>query len=83
MATNRISIRMDEKLRRDLRRYASVVRRPESEIVRAALEEYLASRDRHQTLYDALLQTGFIGCAKNAPRKLSTNRQYFRGFGRS
>ncbi len=83
MATNRISVRMDGKLRRDLRRHASVVGKRESEIVRTALVEYLNSRDGHQSLYDALLETGFIGCTKNAPRDLSTNPKYFRGLGRS
>ena len=83
MATNRISIRMDEELRRDLQRHASVVGKPESEIVRTALEEYLTSHAGRQSLYDVLLQTGFIGCVRNAPRDLSTNRRYFKGLGRS
>jgi predicted DNA-binding protein len=83
MATDRISIRVNPQLRRGLQEQASLNGRKESEIVREALEAYLVDRGSSVTCYDLALKAGLIGAARNAPRNLSTQRKYFRGFGRS
>lgn len=82
MATNRISIRIKPRLRRRLEEEASINGKRESDVVREALEEYLAARGSHETCYDIALKTGVIGAVGDAPPDLSTNRKYFKGFGR-
>ncbi len=82
MATNRISIRISAKLRRELEQQAWANGKRESDVVREALEEYFNARGSRETCYDVALRAGLIGVAKNAPRDLSTNRKYFKGFGR-
>jgi hypothetical protein len=55
----------------------------ESEVVRDALEEYLSSNAEGQSAYDLARKAGLIGCIRGAPKDLSTNKRYFKGFGRS
>ncbi len=82
MASDRISIRIDPKFRRKLEAEAFANGQRKSDVVREALKEYFSARGAHETCYEAALRAGVIGAAKNAPRDLSTNRKYFRGFGR-
>ena len=81
MSDVRVTFRLDSKLRRRLRRKAKSLGRPESEIVRAAVEKELNITARPRTFYDALIESGFIGCIPDAPRDLSTNKKYMEGFG--
>ncbi len=81
MATNRISISISPRLRRELEQEASATGKRESEVVREALEQYLAGRGARETSYDIALRTGVIGVVKDAPAGLSTNRKYFKGLG--
>ena len=83
MATDRISVRINSQLRRGLQEHASLNGKRESDIVREALEAYIADRGGSVTCYDLALQAGLIGVARNAPRDLSTARKHFRGFGRA
>ena len=82
MGTNRISVRVNPKLRRRLEREAAAKRKRPSDVVRDALESYLDQRSQPESCYDLALRTGFIGVAKNAPPDLSTNHKYLKGFGR-
>ncbi len=82
MASDRISIRIDPKLRRKLEEEAFANGQRESDVVREALKKYFSARGARETCYEVALRAGVIGAAKNAPRDLSTNRKYFRGFGR-
>jgi len=58
------------------------------EVVREALEEYVARRGNGtglaegETLYDRAQRADLIGCLKGAPEDLSTNPKYMEGFGR-
>lgn len=81
MASSRISIRIPRELRRRLEEEATRNAKPESEVVREALEGHL-SRAGRETCYELARRLGIIGCVKKAPRDLSTNRKYFEGFGR-
>lgn len=59
---------------------------PESELVRHALESYLAKQRGAESAFDAAVAAGVIDSAKTAPRMprdLSTNPKYFEDFGRS
>jgi len=55
----------------------------ESQVVREALEQYLSTNHKEQTTYDLLQEAGLIGCVRGAPKDLSTNKRYFKGFGKS
>jgi hypothetical protein len=50
-------------------------------VVREALEKHLAEEPKNLSAYDLALQVGAIGCAKNLPPDLSTNKKYMEGFG--
>jgi len=54
----------------------------ESEVVREALETYLASTTGERSAYELAEQAGLIGSVRRAPRNLSTNRRYFEGLGK-
>jgi hypothetical protein len=81
MASRRLSVRIEPGLQSSLRRRAALARKSESVIVREALESYLAAVTEEVSAYDLALQAGVIGCAKPAPRDLSTNPRHFEGFG--
>ena len=83
MATDRISVRLDSALRRQLEHQAAAKGKTASDVVREALEQYLAAGRRVESCYDLALRTGLLGSVRNAPRDLATNKKYFKGFGRS
>lgn len=80
MASQRITIRIPSSLGKRLKQQAGVKGRPESEIVREALENYLREA-AGQSAYELARRAGLIGRVKNAPRDLSTNPRHFKGFG--
>ncbi|BAZ36851.1 hypothetical protein NIES4101_27710 (plasmid) [Calothrix sp. NIES-4101] len=56
----------------------------ESEIVIIALREYfnfLSAASSSNSCYDLALELGVVGIAKDLPSDLSTNKEYFKGFG--
>ncbi len=61
--------------------HARSSRKKASEIVREVLERDLAGPDSTPSCYDLARKAKAIGCAKGAPRDLSTNRRHFKGFG--
>ena len=80
MGSHRISIRIGAVLERGLRQSALTAGKPESELVREALQEYLSKR-AGASACDLAREAGLIGCFKSGPKDLSTNRRHFRGFG--
>lgn len=83
MASHRISVRIPGNLGRRLKQRSLLKDAPESDVVREALEQYFAANHSEQTTYDLLREAGLIGCVRGAPRDLSTNKKYFKGFGES
>lgn len=79
--SQRISVRIPATLGKELRRRATLRGRPESELMREALEKYLAE-PAPKSAYDLAKAAGMIGCAKGLPPDLSTNKKYFEGFGK-
>ena len=76
------TIRVDDaELRRRVERRARANGTSEADIVREALEEYLAAQEG-DTCYDGAQRVGLIGCVEDAPSDLSTNPDHFQGFGR-
>lgn len=81
-AASRISIRVPDELRLEIRSVASASGKRESVIVRDALAEYVESAGGRATCLDLARKAGLIGIVKNLPRDLSKNPKHFRGFGR-
>jgi hypothetical protein len=51
--------------------------------VRLALEAYLGRAENSRSAYERAKAAGLIGCLHSAPKKLSTNHNYFQAFGKS
>lgn len=83
MLSQRISVRVPEKIVRRLKERSRSTGAKESDVVREALEEYFSKPTTEKTAYDRAVETGLIGCAKGLPKDLSTNKRYFKGFGKS
>jgi predicted DNA-binding protein len=80
MSSQRITIRISSSLGKRLKEQAGVRGRPESEIVREALETYFRQASG-KSAYELAGEAGLIGRLKKAPRDLSTNPRHFKGFG--
>lgn len=81
MSDSRLTIRLSASVRKALRQRAKAIGKPESEVARAAIEKDVVKESRPRTLYEALMESGFIGCASGGPGDLSTNKKYMQGFG--
>jgi predicted DNA-binding protein len=79
----RISIRLTADLRRRIEAAAAKSGKPESAIVREALERQLAPARLAQSAYDLAVKAGIIGIARGNPPDLSVNPRHFEGFGES
>jgi hypothetical protein len=64
-----------------LKRHSRATGTRESDVVRESLEKYLSPEGEGPTAYDLALKSGLIGSARGAPKDLSTNKKYFKGFG--
>jgi len=82
MASNRITVRIPEKLTARLRSRSRAKGTTESDLVREALENYLGRPGTERTAFELAEEAGIIGIAQNGPTDLSTNRRHLKGFGR-
>jgi predicted DNA-binding protein len=82
MATSRISARIPDALGRRLRKHARMKGTAESEVVREALETFLAKNEGARSAYEVAKEAGLIGCVRGAPRDLSTHPRHWEGFGK-
>jgi predicted DNA-binding protein len=78
--SDRISIRIPKKLAQGVQRIVAATGRSESEIVRAALEDYCHQHGEQPTCFDLAASAGLLGCG-TGPADLSTNPQHMEGFG--
>ena len=83
MSSQRISVRVSGGIARRLKERSTATGAHESQVVREALEQYLSEKRTEETTFDLLREAGLIGCVNGAPRDLSTNKKYFKGFGES
>jgi predicted DNA-binding protein len=74
MLSQSISVRIPGSLGRRLTQLSLLKGIPQSEIVREALEAYLAKCGEERSTYSLLEEAGLIGCAQRTPRDLSTNK---------
>lgn len=82
MGSQRITVRIPDRLTARLRSHSRASGASESELVREALESYLSRPAQNRSAYELAQDAGIIGAAKKAPRDLSTNRRHFKGFGK-
>jgi len=83
MASQRISVRISGPLGQRLREQSVRKGQSESELVREALETYLAGTTGEPSAYELAKRAGLIGIMRRGPKDLSTNPRHFRGFGKS
>jgi predicted DNA-binding protein len=82
MSSQRITIRVSESLVKRLKKQSGMSGRPESVLVREALEKYLGEDTPSQSAYSLARNAGLIACVRGGPSDLSTNREHFEGFGK-
>jgi predicted DNA-binding protein len=81
MLSSRISVRIPERLTARLRARSRARGTSESNLVREALEEFLQHSEKSGSAFDLAEEAGIIGTVDGAA-DLSTNRRYFKGFGK-
>jgi Arc/MetJ-type ribon-helix-helix transcriptional regulator len=78
---SRISIRIPKKLQQGVQQLVKATGQSESEIVRAALEDYCQRHGEQPSCYDLAASAGILGCG-SGPEDLATNPKYMEGFGK-
>ena len=78
----RINVRVEDRLKRELEAEAEHKGVRPSDIVRQALEEPLKQRTPRPTCFDLAERLGILGSAKGLPADLSANPAHMEGFGR-
>jgi metal-responsive CopG/Arc/MetJ family transcriptional regulator len=81
MASHRITVRVPATLEARIRDRSRSKGQTPSDVVRIALENYLSEERNAGSAYELAKAAKLIGCVRRAPRDLSTNPQYFEGFG--
>jgi metal-responsive CopG/Arc/MetJ family transcriptional regulator len=77
-----ISLKLSDQLHDRLVRVAKDKNITKSEILRIAVEEYLAGRNGEKRLTMRDLVGDLAGCLKGGPPDLATNPKHMEGFGR-
>jgi antitoxin component of RelBE/YafQ-DinJ toxin-antitoxin module len=77
----RISVRIDDRLKRELEAEARERGVRPSDIVRQVLERHVRERAPRLNALQLAEKLGIIGCIKDTPPDLSTNPKYMEGFG--
>jgi hypothetical protein len=81
MALDRITVRVPASLGARIRSKSRMRGQTPSDLVRLAVESYLGEPASTGSAYELAKAAGLIGCVKNAPKDLSTNRRHMEGFG--
>ena len=86
MASERITVRIPPELGGRLRQRSQINGQTESDLVREAIETYLGRSNRERSAFELAKESGLIGSVRRGARRppakdLSTNPQYFKGFG--
>lgn len=77
----RISVRVESGLKHELEAEAREKGVSPSDVVREALEEHVRRRAPRRSCLDIARQIGVVGVFTDTPSDLSTNKDYFEGFG--
>ncbi|WP_373480204.1 hypothetical protein [Geminocystis sp.] len=76
-----LNVSVNLLLEKQLKDAVKLTNKTEEDLIREALEIYLSQINKTKTCYDLALESGVIGIAKDLPSDLSTNQDYFQGFG--
>ncbi|MGB0564148.1 MAG: hypothetical protein ACPGVO_20455 [Spirulinaceae cyanobacterium] len=79
--TANITIPISPNLEQQLREVAGVQQKSVQELIIEAVELHLQQLTPSKSCYDVALDLGVIGVVNDLPNDLSTNPQYFEGFG--
>jgi hypothetical protein len=79
---DRINVRVDDRLKRQLESEAKEKGVSPSAIVRQLLEEHYRQRPPAENCYQLAQRLGILGSIKGLPADLSTNPDHMEGFGR-
>lgn len=80
---NTLTVKIPEPLKLALDKASRRESLPRSELVRRAIEAYLASHAARGTAPSALAQAGdLVGCFSGGPKDLASNPRHLEGFGR-
>ena len=77
----RINVRVESKLKKQLEAEAREKGVSPSEIVRQVLEEHIKQRTPRENCRQLAERLGILGSAKGLPTDLSTNPAHMEGFG--
>jgi Arc/MetJ-type ribon-helix-helix transcriptional regulator len=77
----RINVRVEDKLKRELEAEARERGVSPSDVVRQALREHLQRRGPRESWLDIARRIGIVGIYKDTPPDLSTNPAHMEGFG--
>lgn len=80
---NNINITLSPSLDQRLKEVAKMSQKSEQELILEALESHLQQFPFSKSCYDLALELGVLGVAEDFPPDLSTNSDYFEGFGES
>jgi hypothetical protein len=83
MTSQRITVRVSPTLGARLREHSRAKGQTPSDLVRVALENFLAGERSPGSAYEVAKATGLIGSVRGGPKDLSTNRRHFEGFGKN
>jgi hypothetical protein len=83
MLMERISVRLDPRLKQQIEAEAREQGASPSDIVRQPLKEHMQKRRPQESAYDLAKRLGILGSAKGLPTDLSTNPNHMEGFGRN
>ena len=79
----RVTVRFPAELQTRLERRAKLAGKTESDVVREAVEAHVAEPVVSESACQLAKRLGLVGCVKDAPADLSTNKKHFEGFGAS
>lgn len=79
MTTFKLSL--NSQLEQKLKSISQLTNKSEQQLIIEALEKHLQELSQPQNCYELATQLGVIGIAENLPTDLSTNKDYFQGFG--
>jgi antitoxin component of RelBE/YafQ-DinJ toxin-antitoxin module len=77
----RISVRVDDHLKRELEAEATEQGLRPSDVIRQVLERHVRERPPRLNARQLAERLGILGSAKDLPADLSTNPAYMEGFG--
>jgi len=77
MASHCITVRVPKSLVALLRARSRAKGQTPSDLVRSALESHLGRGDSPHSAYELAQEAGLIGCVRQTPKDLSTNRRHF------